>query len=162
MPPEPEDVGKLVGALFTLMGNMQRARRNRPEAAALSVLQIIGSVERQEPGRGVRPSELAGALDVHRSAVTHHLRALSQAGHISLTTDPDDRRSSIVSLTPSGHAEVERLTATGMARFTSFVADWSDADVHEFTRLLQKFTESAAAVNAREAQPTTDRQEALS
>lgn len=153
MPPEPKDVGNLVGALFTLMGAMQRARRTRPDAAALSVLQIIGAVEREEPGRGVRPSELAELLDVHRSAVTHHVRTLSQAGHISLTTDPADRRSSLISLTASGHAEVERLTAYGMARFTSFVADWSDADVHEFTRLLHKFTESAAAVNARQPEP---------
>ena len=59
MAPRMENVGRLVGALFAVIDNIQRARKGIPDAAALAVLQTIGMVDRTEPGRGVRPSELA-------------------------------------------------------------------------------------------------------
>src|SRR3954452_22632349 len=100
MVPQPSSVQRLVAELFGVLDNMNRARKNIPDAAMLAVLQQIGAVERAEPGRGARPSETAEKLDVHRSAITHHLRSLTGAGHITARTDPPDRRSSLLFLTP--------------------------------------------------------------
>jgi DNA-binding MarR family transcriptional regulator len=146
MSPQPENVARLVTALFTVVGNLQRARKNIPDAASLAVLQVIGR------GRdsGVRPSEIAEALDVHRSAVTHHLRALTAAGHIAPQVDPLDRRSSLLFLTDEGSELVDRLAKKGMDRFQLFVAEWSDEDVLEMARLLEKFRDSAQAANEKE------------
>src|SRR3954467_15348795 len=109
MAPRAENVGRLIGALFAVLDNMQRARKNIPDAAALAVLQIIGVVDRTEPGRGVRPSELADKLDVHRSAITQHVKPLPAAGHISAAGDPHDARSSLLFLPDSGRETVTRL-----------------------------------------------------
>jgi DNA-binding MarR family transcriptional regulator len=160
MPPSPDDVARLVNALFTVASGLDRARRNIPDAAALAVLQIVGTVDRDEPGRGVRPSELAQVLGVHRSAITHHLHTLTGAGHVSLATDPNDRRSSIVSLTHSGRAETARLAAQGMARFASFVADWTPAEVNDLARLLEKFERSktSAAQKSHTQKSRTERE----
>ncbi|MDQ1645946.1 MAG: hypothetical protein QOJ50_2130 [Cryptosporangiaceae bacterium] len=160
MPPSPDDVARLVNALFTVASGLDRARRNIPDAAALAVLQIVGTVDRDEPGRGVRPSELAQVLGVHRSAITHHLHTLTGAGHVSLATDPHDRRSSIVSLTPSGRAETTRLAAQGMARFASFVADWTPAEVNDLAGLLEKFERSktSAAQKSHTQKSRTERE----
>jgi DNA-binding MarR family transcriptional regulator len=147
MSPQPENVVRLVTALFTVVGNLQRARKNVPDAASLAVLQIIG---RGRPDRGVRPSEIAEALDVHRSAVTHHLRSLTAAGHITPQVDPLDRRSSLLFLTDEGSELVDRLAKKGMDRFQLFVAEWSDEDVLEMARLLEKFRDSAQAANEKE------------
>jgi DNA-binding MarR family transcriptional regulator len=155
MVPEPDDVTRLVNALFTVSSGLARARRDIPDAAALAVLQVLGAGERADPGRGLRPSEIAEALTVHRSAVTHHLQELIRAGHVGTTTDPGDRRSSIITLTDSGRAEVARLTAQGMARFAAFVADWPAEEVRELARLLEKFERSKAVVARRHPPPGT-------
>jgi DNA-binding MarR family transcriptional regulator len=152
--PQPSNVQRLTTALFAVLGNMNRARKNIPDAATLAVLQVIGAVEQAEPGRGVRPSEIAGRLDVHRSAVTHHLAALTRAGHITARTDPADRRSSLLFLTDAGQAVMQQLTRHGQQRFASFVADWSDEEVATLAALLEKFLYSAAAVNAKQPPPS--------
>jgi DNA-binding MarR family transcriptional regulator len=154
MAPDQQDVARLVTALFVVSSGLERARRSIPDAAALSVLQVLGAVEQTDPGRGARPSEIAAALDIHRSAVTYHIRALTKAGHIQASTDPGDRRSSILSLTEAGHAELARLHAQGMARFTSFVADWGADEVRELARLLEKFEQSTAKVSAQNPPPS--------
>src|SRR4029450_9407120 len=122
--PTRQDVEQLVAALFAVTSGLERARRQIPVRPHLSVLQVLAWAERQEPVQQVRPKQIAAALGVHRSAVTHQLQALEEAGQVSLTVDPADRRSWFVALTDTGHAELERLTTIGLDRFASFVADW--------------------------------------
>ncbi|GAA2157807.1 MarR family winged helix-turn-helix transcriptional regulator [Actinomadura napierensis] len=154
MPPREAGVTRLIGALFAVLDNMQRARKAIPDAAALAVLQVIGAAQRDDPREGVRPSQIADHLEVHRSAVTHHLQALTQAGYITAAPDPADRRASILTLTDAGRETVDRLTRQGRARFASFVADWTDEEVTELARLLEKFRASAQAVNETEPPPS--------
>jgi DNA-binding MarR family transcriptional regulator len=152
--PKPSTVQRLIGSLFAVLENMNRARKNIPDAATLAVLQVIGAVERDAPGRGARPSEIADKLEIHRSAVTYHVRALTSAGHITARPDPADRRSSLLFLTDSGTAVTQRLTKQGYARFSSFVEDWTDDEVATLASLLEKFLYSAAAVNAKQPPPS--------
>jgi len=157
MPPTTRDVEDLVTALFTVADGLRRARRRIPDAAALSVLQMLTWAERHHPGRPVHPSDLATALDVHRSAVTRHLQALERSGHITLTADQADGRSWVVSLTGSGRAEVDRLTRVGLDRFATVVADWDAADVQTLARLLTRFARSQAEVAQRDPAPVRAR-----
>jgi DNA-binding MarR family transcriptional regulator len=149
VPPKPSTVQRLIGSLFAVLENMNRARKNIPDAATLAVLQVIGAVGRTEPGRGARPSEIADKLEIHRSAVTYHVRALTRAGHITARPDPADRRSSLLFLTDSGIAVTQRLAEQGYERFSSFVDDWSDDEVAALASLLEKFLSSADTVNSR-------------
>ncbi|MFI1198867.1 MarR family transcriptional regulator [Streptomyces sp. BHT-5-2] len=146
MRPSRDDVARLAFAVNAVAAGVERARRRIPEAASLAVLQVLGWAEREAPDKAVRPSDLASALEVHRSAITHQLKALQQAGHVTLTTDPADRRSSIVTLTASGRHELDRLAEQGLDRFTAFVADWDAADVRTLAELLTRFEESKAKV----------------
>src|SRR5512133_3259084 len=111
--PTRQDVEQLVAALFAVTSGLDRARRQIPDAAALSVLQVLAWAERQEPLQQVRPKDIATALSVHRSAVTHQLQALEETGQVTLTVDPADRRSWFVALTDTGRAELGRVTAVG-------------------------------------------------
>ncbi|WEB41858.1 MarR family transcriptional regulator [Streptomyces yunnanensis] len=146
MRPSRDDVARLAFAVNTVAAGVERARRRIPEAASLAVLQVLGWADREVPDKAVRPSDLASALEVHRSAITHQLKTLQQAGHVTLTTDPADRRSSIVTLTDSGRHELDRLAEQGLDRFTAFVADWDAADVRTLADLLTRFEESKARV----------------
>jgi MarR family transcriptional regulator, temperature-dependent positive regulator of motility len=147
--PTRQDVEQLVAALFAVTSGLERARRQIPDAAALSVLQVLAWADRNHPAQQVRPKDIATALGVHRSAVTHQLQALEEAGQVTLTVDPADRRSWFVTLTDTGRAELERLTSIGMDRFAAFVADWDAQEVRTLTFLLVKFEASKAEVGRR-------------
>lgn len=147
--PTRQDVEQLVAALFVVTSGLERARRQIPDAAHLSVLQVLAWAERNQPAQQVRPKDIATALSVHRSAVTHQLQALEEAGQVALTVDPADRRSWFVALTDAGRQELERLTTVGLDRFAAFVADWDAREVRTLTRLLVKFDASKAEVGRR-------------
>src|SRR4029450_8691258 len=96
--PTRQDVEQLVAALFAVTSGLERARRQIPDAAALSVLQVLAWAERQQPAQQARPKDVATARGVHRSAVTHQLQALEETSQVTLTVDPADRRSWFVAL----------------------------------------------------------------
>jgi DNA-binding MarR family transcriptional regulator len=144
MAPSKADVHAMVTALFTLTAGMERARRQRKAAGTLSLLQLVAG---RQP---IRPSEIAEVQDVHPSLVTRQVRELEDAGHVQVAADPADGRSCLVTLTPAGTGELQRLTQVGLDRFALFVADWSPGDVRMLTTLLDKLRNSIAAVAAQE------------
>jgi DNA-binding MarR family transcriptional regulator len=144
MAPSKADVHAMVAALFTLTAGMERARRQRKAAGTLSLLQLVAD---RQP---IRPSEIAEVQDVHPSLVTRQVRELEDAGHVQVAADPADGRSCLVTLTPAGTGELQRLTQVGLDRFALFVADWSPGDVRMLTTLLDKLRNSIAAVAAQE------------
>jgi DNA-binding MarR family transcriptional regulator len=144
MAPSKADVHAMVTALFTLTAGMERARRQRKAAGTLSLLQLVAD---RQP---IRPSEIAEVQDVHPSLITRQVRELEDAGHVQVAADPADGRSCLVTLTPTGAGELQRLTQSGLDRFGSFVADWPPGDVQMLTALLDKLRNSMAAVAAQE------------
>jgi DNA-binding MarR family transcriptional regulator len=138
------DVHAMVAALFTLTAGMERARRQRKAAGTLSLLQLVAD---RQP---IRPSEIAEVQDVHPSLVTRQVRELEDAGHVQVAADPADGRSCLVTLTPAGAGELQRLTQAGLDRFALFVADWSPGDVRMLTTLLDKLRNSITAVAEQE------------
>lgn len=151
MPPSKTDVHAMVVALFTLNAEIERARRERKSASALSLLQVIAA------DRGVRPSEIAGRQHVHQSIVTRQIREMENAGYVAVTADPTDGRSCLVTLTPAGVDEVGRLTQMGLKRFGLFVKEWEPDQVRMLTELLAKLHGSMEAVAIREQQPSAGR-----
>lgn len=78
------------------------ARRLRQEAGAgLSPSQTaaLATIERHGP---LTPSELANRERVQRPTVTRVLGRLEEDGLVQRAADPDDRRCSLVSISPAG------------------------------------------------------------
>jgi DNA-binding MarR family transcriptional regulator len=85
------------------------ARRLRQEAGAdlsPSLTAALATVDRHGP---ITPSELAARERIQRPTVTRILGRLEEAGFVSRTPDPHDRRSSVVVATPAGSALMEEL-----------------------------------------------------
>src|SRR5450755_2045799 len=152
MSPSRDDVQSMVAALFTLAAGLDRARRQRKDAGALSLLQVIAGRE------GIRPSEIAELQLVHPSLVTRQVRELEDAGYAQVTGDPADGRSWLVALTPAGQDEMRRLQQVGLDRFALFVADWEPGEVRALTALLDKLRTSMATVSEREQRPPARRE----
>jgi DNA-binding MarR family transcriptional regulator len=85
------------------------ARRLRQEAGSdLSPSQTsaLAAVDRHGP---LTPSELAACERIQRPTATRVLARLEEAGWVTRAADPEDRRSSLVSITPEGRALLEKL-----------------------------------------------------
>jgi DNA-binding MarR family transcriptional regulator len=79
------------------------ARRLRQQAEELSPSQsaALATIDCHGP---ITPSELAARERIQRPTATRVLARLEEAGLVARTADPADRRSSLVSTTPAGHA----------------------------------------------------------
>jgi DNA-binding MarR family transcriptional regulator len=85
------------------------ARRLRQEAGgdiSPTLAAALSTVARHGP---LTPSELASRERVQRPTATKLLARLEAADLVARTADPQDRRSSLVALTPAGQALLDEL-----------------------------------------------------
>ena len=92
--------------------------------------------------KGVRPADIAKSAGVTRQAVHHVLKDLLELGLVEMQTDPNDRRSKLVAISPRGvefdtavrdvSKEIEQELAQRIgdqavsALRTSLEAEWGD------------------------------------
>ena len=98
------------------------ARRLRQEAGSdlsPSMSTALATIERHGP---MTPSELAARERIQRPTATRVLARLEDMGLIQRTPDPQDRRSSLVAITP----EASEMLAEQRTRKTAFLAERID------------------------------------
>ena len=93
-----------------------------------------------------RLGALATAFGLDPSTITRQVQALEELGLASRTTDPSDRRASILDVTPSGHDVLTRTRTHRRARLQKALADWPERDLTDFGRLLKEFNASVDAL----------------
>jgi DNA-binding MarR family transcriptional regulator len=70
------------------------------------------------------------------------VQSLEKAGLASRTSDPIDRRASILDLTPEGQDVLTRTREHRRRRLEEALADWTEEDRESFGNLLGKFNNS--------------------
>ena len=143
-----QEVKRLADVLSRVGGNVVRASRKRPGARDLALLAAI-----QTAGR-VRPKDLADHLGLSRAAITQQVQTLTQSGDLTAETDPADRRSVFLQVSPAGESRLQALTERGVQRWTLFTADWDDDEIRLLADLLAKLERSIATA-VRGDQPIT-------
>jgi DNA-binding MarR family transcriptional regulator len=122
------------------MAIVRTARRLRQEAASGGTAltptsaSALASVERHGP---LTPSELAEIERIKRPTVTRTLRVLEAAGLIDRAPDPDDGRSSLVSVNPAGRERLRRLRGRKNAYLARRMRDLPEADVETLERAAE-------------------------
>jgi DNA-binding MarR family transcriptional regulator len=91
-----------------------------------------------------KPSTVAQAVGMDRSAASRLARELVRLGLIATSTDPSDRRSIVLSLTVDGRRRLEAAMQAKGATFRQRVASWSEEDLLLCTDLLQRLLEVPA------------------
>lgn len=108
----------------------------------------------------LRPTALAEALNTGASNVSKILRRLEVDGLVERTTDPSDRRASLVALTEAGRAAAQNVYALGDRMIAEVLDGWSPSDVHAYTALTERFVadaiDAAAAMRERGLRPSPD------
>jgi DNA-binding MarR family transcriptional regulator len=87
--------------------------------------------------RGSLPMKVIGSrLQVHPTSVTNAVDRLEDAGLVTRSTHPDDRRAILVALTPSGRRLAEEATAVLNAE----VFSQPDLSAHDLAQLVDVLT----------------------
>jgi DNA-binding MarR family transcriptional regulator len=89
-----------------------------------------------------RLGALATAFGLDPSTITRQVQALEEIKLAERTTDPTDRRASILDLTPNGREVLDKTRQHRRARMQTALADWSPDDLDDFGRLLKQFNTS--------------------
>jgi DNA-binding MarR family transcriptional regulator len=95
-----------------------------------------------------KPSAVAQAVGMDRSAASRLTRELVRLGLIATSTDPSDRRSIVLSLTVDGRRRLEAAMQAKGATFRQRVASWSEEDLLLCTDLLRKLIDVPAHVGS--------------
>jgi DNA-binding MarR family transcriptional regulator len=89
-----------------------------------------------------RLGALAVAFGLDPSTITRQVQALEEIDLAQRTTDPSDRRASILDLTENGREVLERTRAHRRGKLQEALSDWPQVDLDDFARLLKEFNTS--------------------
>jgi DNA-binding MarR family transcriptional regulator len=89
-----------------------------------------------------RLGALATTFGLDPSTITRQVQALEEIGLATRTTDPTDRRASILDLSETGRETLDKTRTHRRARMQQALSDWPEADLKDFARLLQTFNVS--------------------
>ncbi|MET7478100.1 MarR family transcriptional regulator [Streptomyces sp. NPDC005648] len=121
------------GAVKRELGRILPSDCPSGSAAVLTLLGRFGAM---------RMSRLAELLSVDMSVTSRHVAHLAERGWLDRSPDPSDKRSRIVHLTPQGLARLEQLSERTTQLLAERLADWSDQEVAELTRLMTRLRAS--------------------
>jgi DNA-binding MarR family transcriptional regulator len=99
---------------------------------------VLATLRRAGPPYRMRPSEFTNTLMLTSSGTTKRLDRLEQAGLITRGPDPDDRRGTLITLTPAGHTVIDNTTEAHLDNERRLLSALTDADRRRLADLLRK------------------------
>src|ERR1700744_5232705 len=82
-------------------------------------------------------ARLADHVGIDRSGTSRYADRLQEAGLLRRTTDPLDRRATLLSLTPRGPRVIGKLNATLTEHLRSLTAGWPEGSAEALARGLE-------------------------
>ncbi|MFE6648866.1 MarR family winged helix-turn-helix transcriptional regulator [Nocardioides sp. NPDC057772] len=86
-----------------------------------------------------KPSDVAEAVAMDRSSTSALLKRMASLDLTQSSRTPEDGRSMLVSLTPTGRSQVERALALRQGELEQRVEGWPEADLAALVSLLHRF-----------------------
>ncbi|MEU3654826.1 MarR family transcriptional regulator [Streptomyces sp. NPDC032161] len=135
-----------VGAVKRGVARVLPAECPSGSAAVLALLRQHGEM---------RISRLAELLDVDMSVTSRHVAHVAEHGWIERSSDPTDKRSRILRLTPAGRDLLGDMNRRVTEMFAHNLSDWSDDEVGQLNRLLARLRDSFACRGFGDCVPGT-------
>ena len=120
-----------------------------PQAAATALAVIDGA------GAPLTPSQVADRVLIPSATVTATLDLLEGRGWIRRAPNPDDRRSTLVEITPDGRAVADQILPGIRMLEKSVLSALTPDERVQLLDLLAKVLDRAAAVAAEDPEPLT-------
>ena len=99
---------------------------------------VLATLRRSGEPYRLRPSEFAGTLMLTSSGTTKRLDRLERAGLIERTPDPDDRRGTLIALTPAGRRLVDATVEAHLENERRLLSALTDSERSRLAGLLRK------------------------
>jgi DNA-binding MarR family transcriptional regulator len=93
----------------------------------------------------VTVAQLAAQVGIDRSGTSRYADRLQEAGLIKRTTDPLDRRATLLSLTPKGSRVIGKLNATLTGHLRALIATWPEGSAAALADGLELLLDGPAA-----------------
>jgi len=104
---------------------------------------VLSTLRKTPAPHALRPTDITKGMLLTSGGLTKVLKALESRGLIRRDEDPDDKRGSIVTLTPDGVAFAETVMQAVVGSDVAMLERSADADaVEALARALQPFTEA--------------------
>ena len=133
-----------LGRVFTQLSRAISRHAEQPGAMHRTDYGILVHLETVEADR---LSDVAAVEGRDASTVSRRFKALTDAGLVARTPDPDDRRATLVAITDPGRAalQVERRARTRI--ITDALGDWSPQEIDDLERVFARLAVSLAEYN---------------
>jgi DNA-binding MarR family transcriptional regulator len=99
---------------------------------------VLATLRRSGPPYRLRATEFTRTLMITSSGATKRLDRLEQAGLIERHPDPQDRRGTLIGLTPKGSAMIDGVTEAHLANERRLLEALTEAERTELADLLRK------------------------
>jgi DNA-binding MarR family transcriptional regulator len=99
---------------------------------------VLATLRRTGAPYRLRPTEFTNALMLTSSGTTKRLDRLEQAGLIRRDPSPDDRRGTLITLTPAGRKLVDRASEAHLANERRLLSELTKIEQRELADLLRK------------------------
>jgi DNA-binding MarR family transcriptional regulator len=104
-------------------------------------------------GRALRISAIAEALHIEGPHATRQVQRLEAASFVRRVPDPDDRRASLIDLTPTGVDAMRQYRALLGRWLASAMSDWSPTEIGELARLIERMADDWGTFIAEKDSP---------
>lgn len=133
-----EELARQLSAIGAVKRGLARMLPPECPGGSAAVLALL-----REHGE-MRISRLAELMAVDMSVTSRHVAHVAERGWIERSSDPADKRSRILRLTPAGHDVLRDLNRRTTEMFIHNLSDWSDDDVGQLNTLLARLRDSFA------------------
>ncbi|UPK44209.1 MarR family winged helix-turn-helix transcriptional regulator [Paenibacillus pabuli] len=133
-----DELEKLAYGTLRIVKEFTHAQNLRSDLDRLT-FEILLYVKEQG---AVRITDIASKLDLNPSSITRRIQGLKQSGHIVAVSDPNDLRSSLVTLSPLGEEELSDFLEVSIDGLAHILRDWNDSEVQRFAKQLLNYADA--------------------
>ncbi|MFI5838320.1 MarR family winged helix-turn-helix transcriptional regulator [Catenuloplanes sp. NPDC051500] len=110
---------------------------------------LLGELDRLS-GAECHSKELAARTFLDPSTVSRAVAQLVTLGFVERAPDPEDRRASVLAVTPPGREALAEMNAWYGRVITEALSDWTPVEIADFTALLARFSRDMTDYLSRE------------
>ncbi|MDN2484660.1 MarR family winged helix-turn-helix transcriptional regulator [Kosakonia sacchari] len=131
---------KIFGRMLRVMKHLakMRAQALEPFGFRDGEFDVLATLRRAGAPYCLSPTQLYRSLLVTSGAMTNRLNHLEEQGLIERLHDPDDKRSSLVSLTSHGQERIEQALIVHTATQNAILANLSEEQREQLESLLRQ------------------------
>lgn len=131
----------LIGRLRRLSAHLGRGMEKTLAKHGLNgaTFDVLATLRRSGAPYSLSPGDLLATMMITSGTMTNRVDQLEKAGLVRRTSNPEDRRSVLISLTDTGFSLVDEAVTDHVATQTRLVSGISEKERADLNRLLSKF-----------------------